>query len=112
MIAPAAPAAAPQKSVEAPAPAKGAAAAQAASLTIGATVVGADGKEVGKVNRVSSGAGGEITEIHVNTSGATGLSGSVVAISGDKIASGGDKVKLSLTSDEVSKLPKLDGGNG
>ena len=81
-------------------------------MALGAVVIGSDGKEVGKVNRVSSGAGGEITEIHVNTSGATGLTGSIVAISGDKIASGGDKVKLSLTSDEVSKLPKLDGGNG
>lgn len=106
MMAPVAPAAAPQKSAAAPA-----AAPVNGALTIGATVVGADGKEVGKVNRVSSGPNGEITEIHVNTSGAAGLTGSIVAIPGGKIASGGDKVKLSMTSDEVSKLPKV-GGKG
>ena len=117
MKAPAAAPVAPEKSAAAPqtqpAPAQAAVAAPVSgSLTIGASVVGADGKEVGKVNRVSGGPSGAITEIHVNTSGAAGLSGAIVAIPGDKISSGGDKVKLSLTSDEVSKLPKLDGGNG
>ena len=106
MMAPVAPDAAPQKSAAAPA-----AAPVNGALTIGATVVGADGKEVGKVNRVSSGPNGEITEIHVNTSGAAGLTGTIVAIPGAKIASGGEKVKLSMTSDEVSKLPKV-GGKG
>ena len=121
MKTPAAAPAAPQKSVEAsaaaPAPAAAAAPAKDAvvaapgPLTVGATVVGADGKEVGKINRVSAGPSGEITEIHVNTSGAAGLTGAIVAIPGGKIASGGDKVKLSLTSEEVSKLPKV-GGKG
>ena len=112
MKAPAAVPAAPQKSVEAPAAAPAPAAAAAPGpLTVGATVVGADGKEVGKINRVSAGPSGEITEIHVNTSGTAGLTGAIVAIPGGKIASGGDKVKLSLTSDEVSKLPKV-GGKG
>jgi hypothetical protein len=34
----------------------------------------------------------------------------VVAIPGNKISSGGQNVKLSLTADEVSKLPALGGG--
>jgi outer membrane biosynthesis protein TonB len=130
MKAPAAVPAAPEKSAAAPAAqpqpvAKASAApvtqpaaqavaggAAAGNLSLGASVVGADGKEIGKINRVSAGPSGAITEIHVNTSGAAGLSGAIVAIPGDKIASGGDKVKLSLTSDEVSKLPKVDGSKG
>jgi pyruvate dehydrogenase E2 component (dihydrolipoamide acetyltransferase) len=94
---------APEKAAAAPA-----AAPKAGDLALGAIVVGADGKEVGKVNRVRTGASGAVSEIHVMTSGKQGI----VAVPGDRIASGGANVKLSLTSDEVSKLPPLGGGNG
>ena len=104
-------AAAAPEAASAPAATAAAAAAPAGPLTIGASVIGADGKEIGKINRVSAGPSGEITEIHVNTSGTAGLTGAIVAIPASKIASGGDKVKLSLTSDEVGKLPKV-GGKG
>lgn len=96
----------------APAPEKAAAAPagapKAGDLALGAVVVGADGKEVGKINRVRTGASGAVSEIHVMTGGKQGM----VAVPGDRIASGGASVKLSLTSDEVSKLPPLGGGNG
>jgi hypothetical protein len=49
-------------------------------------------------------ASGNVTEIHVQSK--TG----VVSVPGNKIASGGQNVKLSLTADEVSKLPALGGG--
>lgn len=90
------------------APAKAAAMLKAADLSLGTPVVGADGKAVGKINRVRSGASGAVTEIHVMTNGKQG----VVAVPGDKIASGGANVKLSLTADEVSKLPAIAGGKG
>ncbi len=108
------PAPAPAKAVEAPAPAKPAAApakaADAATgsaahqVSLGSVVVGADGKEVGTVNRVRTEASGGITEIHVQSKAG------VVSVPGNKIASGGQNVKLSLTADEVSKLPAVGGG--
>jgi hypothetical protein len=114
MMAPATTPVAPQKSATAPsapeaASAKAAATTPASAPIIGAAVIGSDGKEVGKVNRVSSGPNGELTEIRVNTSGTVGLTGALVAIPAGKIASSGDKVKLSLSSEEVSKLPKIGG---
>ncbi len=93
---------------EAAAEAAPAAAPKAGDLALGAVVVGADGKQVGKINRVRTGASGAVSEIHVMTGGKQGI----VAVPGDRIASGGASVKLSLTSDEVSKLPPLGGGNG
>ena len=107
------------KAVEAPAPAKPAAAAAAPvkseaatgsaahKVSLGSVVVGADGKEVGTVNRVRTEASGSVTEIHVQTTKA-----GVISIPGNKIASGGQNVKLSLTADEVSKLPAVGGGKG
>lgn len=110
---PAAPAATPATApADAPAPQKSAAAPSiapaAADLALGAVVMGSDGKEVGKVNRVRTVASGAVAEIHVQTTGKAGI----VAVPGDKITSGGSNVKLSLTSEEVSKLPALGGGNG
>ena len=101
-----APASAPAPAIvtEAPAPAG---ALKAADLTLGATVVGSDGKPVGTINRVRSEASGAVTEIHVATSGAN-----VIAVPGDKITSGGKSVKLSLTSDEAGKLPMVGGKEG
>ena len=108
--APAAPAAvkaveAPAKAAPAPAKAADAATGSAAhQVALGSVVVGADGKEVGTVNRVRTEASGSITEIHIQSK--TG----VISVPGSKIASGGQNVKLSLTSDEVSKLPAVGGG--
>ena len=74
-------------------------------MSLGSVVVGADGKEVGTVNRVRTEASGNITEIHIQTSKA-----GVISVPGNKIASGGENVKLSLTADEVSKLPAVGRG--
>ena len=109
----------PAKAVEAPAPATPAAAAAAPGksdaatgsaahkVSLGSVVIGADGKEVGTVNRVRTEASGGVTEIHVQTTKA-----GVISIPGNRIASGGQNVKLSLTSDEISKLPAVGGGKG
>ena len=106
--APAAEAALAAAPAAAPAPAaKTAAGPSASELALGAVVIGSDGKEVGKVNRVRTGASGAVTEIHVQTTGGT----AIVSVPGDKIASGGKDVKLSLTSEEVGKLPAV-GGKG
>lgn len=102
--APAAPSATPPvASTEAAEPAAAAAAPVQAAL--GATVLSADGKEIGKINRVRSAPTGAVTEIQVKTANAQ-----VLLVPGDKIASGGKDVKLTLTAAEAAKLP-LAGGN-
>ena len=100
--------------VENAAPAKAEPAADAAAgalkagdLALGTVVVGADGKEVGTVNRVRSEATGAVAEIHVSTVGS-----GVIAVPGDKIASVGKSVTLSLTSEQVSKLPTVGSKEG
>lgn len=101
--APAEPAAAP--AAEATAEAAPAAAVKAADLALGAPVVGADGKDVGTVSRISSDANGSVTEMQVNTGA------SIVVVPAAAIATGGAKVGLSMSSGDFSKLAPA-GGNG
>lgn len=81
---------------------------KAAELSLGALVFGADGKDVGKIVRISSTATGAVSEIQLDT----GTSG-VVVVPANAIANGGAKVKLSLTSDQIGKLQQVgDDKNG
>lgn len=105
MGAPVAPAAAPQKSAAAPAAVQN---LKATEFALGASVMGADGKQIGKINRISSSANGTVSEIYVDT----GKAGGVVIVPANAIAAGGANVKLSLTADEAAKLPAVGGGNG
>ena len=70
-----------------------------------------DGKKIGVINRVVSDASGAILQIHVATGGTAGLGVPVIAVPANRIASAGSDVKLSMTSDEASKLP-VEGGKG
>lgn len=91
--APDTPAAAPASSVK------------AADLSLNAPVFGSDGKEVGTISRISSAADGSVDQIYVSTGSAS------VVIPGSAIAEAGANVKLTLSSEEVSKLPAPDDGN-
>ena len=95
----------------APAPAS-ASAANLKSIAIGSAVVGTDGKKIGVINRVVSDASGAVLQIHVAPGGTAGIGVPVIAVPANRIASAGAAdVKLSLSSDEASKLP-IEGRKG
>jgi hypothetical protein len=106
----------------APAPAEAAPAAQpeaaqpasaftAADLKIGTDVLGSDGALIGKLNRVSAGPSGAVTEIQVSTSGKVGLGAAVVTIGADKITALDGGIKLSLSAAEAKSMT-AGGANG
>ncbi len=76
-------------------------------VTVGTAVFGSDGQKIGEVKGVKAQPGGAVEEIHVKTGGILGFGGKVVVIPGAKIAKGGQTIQISLTSDEVGKLPEL-----
>ena len=105
--------ASPESKVTAP-PAGAAADKSAASsapgikdVTVGTAVFGSDGQKIGEVKGVKAQPGGTVEEIHVKTGGILGFGGKVVVIPGAKIAKGGQTIQISLTTDEVGKLPAL-----
>lgn len=111
-----APAAAPAAQAPA-APAPQAAAPQSASaitaadLKIGTDVVGSDGAVIGKLNRISAGPSGQVTEIQVSTSGKVGLGAAVVTIGADKITGLDGGIKVSLSAADVQSAAPA-GANG
>lgn len=112
------PAAAPAEEVAPAAPAKEAAAPKsgagvtAQDLAVGSSVVGSDGVKIGEINRVTSDAKGNVTEIHVTQGKPAGLGVPVVAIPVAKITSGGKDVKVGLSSADAKKLPVVKDDNG
>jgi sporulation protein YlmC with PRC-barrel domain len=75
---------------------------------VGLAVFGSDGQKIGEVRDVKAAADGKVEEIHVRTGGMLGFGGKTVAIPAAKFNKSGQNVQLALTSDDVSKLPKLD----
>jgi len=73
---------------------------------IGLRVLSSDGQRIGTVNEVDGEPNGKITAINVVTGGFLGLGGKLVAIHEGKFKKIGDSVRLSVTADEVSKLPE------
>ncbi len=92
--------------------ATGAASLMAKDLPIGTAVFGADGAQIGEINRVTAGPSGEVKEIHVTIGGKAGLDAQAVVVPADKITGSGDGVKLSLSAAEVKSLPPAEGGAG
>ena len=101
--------AAPAKEAAAP---KGGAGVTAQDLAVGSSVVGSDGVKIGEINRVTSDAKGNVTEIHVTQGKPAGLGVPVVAIPVAKITSGGKDVKVGLSSADAKKLPIVKDDNG
>jgi sporulation protein YlmC with PRC-barrel domain len=75
---------------------------------IGLTVFGSDGQKIGEVKEVKAAADGKVEEIHVKTGGLLGFGGKTVAIPAGKFNKSGQNVQLALTSDDVSKLPRVE----
>ncbi|KAB2917944.1 MAG: PRC-barrel domain containing protein [Hyphomicrobiaceae bacterium] len=100
MTKPAAPATSPDKSATAPAK---------VNPLIGLAVFSSDGTKLGAVQGVSAEPDGKVKAIHIRTGGFLGFGGKIVAIPEGKFTRAGDNVRLSLTSDEVSKLPEVKG---
>jgi hypothetical protein len=73
---------------------------------IGLAVFSSDGSKLGSVQSVATNPDGKATAIHLKTGGFLGLGGKLVAIPEGKFTRTGDRVQLSLTADEVSKLPE------
>jgi glucose/arabinose dehydrogenase len=73
---------------------------------IGLAVFSADGTKLGNVQSVATNPDGKATAIHLKTGGFLGIGAKLVAIPDGKFTKTGDRVQLSMTSDEVGKLPE------
>jgi hypothetical protein len=73
--------------------------------SVGLAVISSDGSKLGSVERVAAGSDGK-DAIHFKTGGFLGFGGKIVAIPAGKFTRSGDTIKLSMTADEVSKLPE------
>jgi hypothetical protein len=92
-----------------PAPSPGDKSAKSPAQTnplIGLVVFSSDGSKLGSVQSVATNPDGKATAIHLKTGGFLGLGGKLVAIPDGKFTKTGDRVQLSMTADEVNKLPE------
>jgi len=78
---------------------------------VGLNVFSSDGSRVGEVKSVNTTASGSVAALHIRTGGFLGFGGRIVAIPEGKFARSGQNVQLSLTADQVSKLPEVKDGN-
>jgi hypothetical protein len=100
----------PPPAAQKPAPTPGDKSATApakADPLMGLSVFSSDGSKLGSVQSVRSGPDGKATAIHIKTGGFLGFGGKIVAIPEGKFTKTGDRVQLSMTADEVSKLPEV-----
>jgi sporulation protein YlmC with PRC-barrel domain len=75
------------------------------SSLLGLTVLSADGSKLGNVLTAKAAPDGKATAIVLKTGGFLGFGGHMVTIPAGKFTRIGDTVKVSMTADEVSKLP-------
>jgi PRC-barrel domain len=79
----------------------------AAHPLIGLNAISIDGSKVGDVRAVKTSPDGKVTALHIRSGGFLGLGGKLVAIPEGKFVQKGDSIHLSLTAEEVSKLPEV-----
>ena len=72
----------------------------------GLAVLTSDGSKLGSIRSVKAGPDGKISAIYLKTGGFLGMGGKVVAIPDGKFTRKGDMIQLSMSADEVSKLPE------
>jgi hypothetical protein len=77
-----------------------------AGMLVGLTAFSSDGSKVGDVRAVKTAPDGRTT-LHVKTGGFLGFGGRIVAIPEDRYTRSGQNIQLSLTYEEVSKLPAV-----
>jgi hypothetical protein len=74
---------------------------------VGLAVTGSDGKSIGKVVAVKTSATGQVDAIHITSGGFLGIGAKTVAIPAGKFTQSERLVQVSMTSDEVAKLPEV-----
>ena len=75
---------------------------------VGLAVFSSDGNKLGAVHSVASGPDGNVTAIYLKTGGFLGFGGKVVAIPQGKFTHTADTIQVSMTADEVNKLPEAE----
>jgi PRC-barrel domain protein len=78
-----------------------------ANPLVGLAVFSSDGTKMGNVQSVHTGPDGKTSAIHIKTGGFLGIGGKMVAIPEGKFTKTGDRLQLSMTADEVGKLPEV-----
>ena len=75
--------------------------------TAGLAVQSSDGSSLGSIRSVKAGPDGKVSAIYLKIGGFLGMGGKVVAIPDGKFTRKGDLIQLSMTADEVGKLPEV-----
>jgi len=100
---------APTPSPEKPAVAPKPSSAKSAHPLVGLNVVSSDGSNLGDVRAVTTTPDGKVMGLRIKSGGFLGFGGKIVEIPAGKFTQKGDKVEVSLSADEVSKLPEVKG---
>ena len=74
--------------------------------TAGLAVLTSDGSKLGSIRSVKAGPDGKVSAIYLKTGGFLGFGGKIVAIPDGKFTRKGDTIQLSMSADEVGKLPE------
>jgi hypothetical protein len=74
---------------------------------VGLSVFSSDGTRVGDVRSVTTGPSGNITALYVKTGGFLGFGGRIVAIPGGRFGRSGKNIRLTLSAEQVDKLPEV-----
>jgi glucose/arabinose dehydrogenase len=74
---------------------------------MGRTVMSSDGSNLGDVRAVRMTPDGKVMALHIKSGGFLGFGGKIVEVPEGKFTQKGDTVQLSLTAEEVSKLPAV-----
>ena len=75
----------------------------------GMNVVSKEGHGLGTVQEVETATNGKVEAIHIKTGGFLGFGGKTVAVPESKFTRVGNTIQLTMTSEEVSKLPAVKG---
>ena len=104
-----APQTAPTPSPQKPATPPSSSQAKPAHPLMGLTAISIDGSKVGDVRAVKTAPDGKVTALHIRSGGFLGFGGKIVEIPEAKFTQKGDSIQLSLTVEDVSKLPEVKG---
>jgi len=73
---------------------------------VGLAVFSSDGSKLGAVHSVALAPDGNVSAIFLKTGGFLGFGGKIVAIPQGKFSRAADTIQVSMTADEVNKLPE------
>ena len=102
-----APQTAPTPSPQKPATPPSSSQAKPAHPLMGLTAISIDGSKIGDVRQVKTTPDGKVTALHIKSGGFLGFGGKIVEIPESKFTQKGDNIQLSLTAEDVSKLPEV-----